>query len=453
MQALFALTLFVSATLLFLVQPMFAKMVLPRLGGTPAVWNTCMVFYQAMLLGGYLYAHFSTRILGTRRQAGLHLVILGLPLLVLPIALGVSQVPPAGANPIPWLLAVMAVSVGLPFFVVSASAPMLQAWFADTGHPAGKDPYFLYAASNLGSMLGLLSYPVLVEPNLRVAVQSRAWQGGYLLLAALTAACAVVLWRSRPNPALAAVLDDDGLGWHALRNEGRGKAANYALRFAPTTCHPADERTVPAPATLERLRWVVLAMVPSSLLLGVTAFISTDLAAVPLLWVIPLALYLLTFVLAFSRAGRVFFWAMVWLQPFLVAALVAYYYFFDFDRMWLILLLHLAVFFATAMVCHGELARSRPPAAQLTEFYLWMSFGGVLGGLSSALVAPQVFSSVAEYPLMIAVGCMLRPAWGARGRQVRPPNMTEKAATVGVPALAGQKQRNRLKAGLHRAEK
>ena len=182
MQVFFALTLFVSATLLFVVQPMFAKMVLPRLGGTPAVWNTCMVFYQAALLAGYLYAHFSTRIFGTHRQAVLHLAVLTLPLFVLPIARGESQVPPSGANPIPWLLAVMAISVGLPFFAVSASAPMLQAWFADTGHPAGQDPYFLYAASNLGSMLALLGYPVLVEPNLAVAVQSRAWQGGYCVL-------------------------------------------------------------------------------------------------------------------------------------------------------------------------------------------------------------------------------------------------------------------------------
>jgi len=184
MQFLFSLTLLVSATLLFLVQPMFAKMVLPRLGGTPAVWNTCMVFYQAMLLAGYLYAHLATRWLGTRRQAMAHLVLLGLPWLVLPIGIGAYWIPPEGQNPIPWLLLLMTVAVGIPFFVVSASAPMLQAWFADTGHPAGRDPYFLYAASNVGSMAALLGYPTLVERYLPLAGQSLCWTVGYGVLMA-----------------------------------------------------------------------------------------------------------------------------------------------------------------------------------------------------------------------------------------------------------------------------
>lgn len=211
MQLFFALTLLVSATLLFLVQPMFAKMVLPLLGGTPAVWNTCMVFYQTVLLGGYAYAHFSTRWMGTRRQALWHVVILGLPWLVLPIAVASRWNPPGDANPVPWLLALMLMSVGLPLFAVSASAPMLQAWFADTGHPAGKDPYFLYAASNLGSMLALVSYPIIVEPHWKLAEQSRLWACGYGLLALLTFGCAVLLWRSRKR--------GEGPG---ARDQGRG---------------------------------------------------------------------------------------------------------------------------------------------------------------------------------------------------------------------------------------
>lgn len=403
MQAFFALTLLVSAALLFVVQPMFAKMVLPRLGGTPAVWNTCMVFYQAALLAGYLYAHFSTRLFGTRRQAALHLAVLALPLLVLPIALGPSQVPPSDANPIPWLLGILAASIGLPFVAVSASAPMLQAWFADTGHPAGKDPYFLYAASNLGSLAALLGYPLLIEPNFALAAQSRVWQGGYSVLVLLTIGCAVLLWRSR------------GAAGGGPNSRGhRGEAVADENATGPF-CERAELPQSPAaarPSVAQRLRWLALSFAPSSLLLGVTAFISTDLAAVPLLWVIPLALYLITFVLVFSRAAWVFRWAMVWLQPFLVAALAAVFHSSAYDKMWLIVLLHLATFFVTAMVCHGELARSRPPAAHLTEFYIWLSMGGVLGGLLNAMVAPLVFSWVAEYPLVMAAACMLRPRWG-----------------------------------------
>ena len=285
MQFFFALTLFVSATLLFLVQPMFAKMVLPRLGGTAAVWNTCMVFYQAVLLAGYLYAHFSTKWLGSRRQALLHLVILALPLLVLPIALGDAQIPIGGQNPTAWLLAILAASVGLPFFAVSASAPMLQKWFADTGHPAGKDPYFLYAASNLGSMLALLGYPTIIEPMLPLAGQSRVWQFGYLLLGLLTVGCGAVLWLSRRGAAVAIAGVPGSIGVEAAFLGGA----------------PARERTVPAPAWGQRIRWLALAFAPSSLLLGLTSFISVDLAAVPLLWVIPLALYLLTFVIVFAQ--------------------------------------------------------------------------------------------------------------------------------------------------------
>ena len=285
MQFFFALTLFVSATLLFLVQPMFAKMVLPRLGGTPAVWNTCMVFYQAVLLAGYLYAHFSTKWLGSRRQALLHLAILALPLLVLPIALGDAQIPIGGQNPTAWLLAILAASVGLPFFAVSASAPMLQKWFADTGHPAGKDPYFLYAASNLGSMLALLGYPTIIEPMLPLAGQSRVWQFGYLLLGLLTVGCGAVLWLSRRGVAVgiagvsgSVVVDTAFLGGRPFLREP------YPLRHGVSGS--AGWRS---------------AFAPSSLLLGLTSFISVDLAAVPLLWVIPLALYLLTFVIVFAQ--------------------------------------------------------------------------------------------------------------------------------------------------------
>ena len=420
MQLFFALTLLVSATLLFLVQPMFAKMVLPMLGGTPAVWNTCMVFYQAALLAGYLYAHFSTRWLGARRQAAVHLVLLCLPWLVLPIGVAQAWAPPGDApNPIPWLLVLLAFSVGLPFFVVSASAPMLQAWFAETGHPAGKDPYFLYAASNLGSMLALIGYPTLVEPSLRLrfntadgllsflSSQSGVWTLGYGGLMLLTCGCAVLLWRSR-----------------------RGAAAGLGGATAPANqqAFPADPPDA-APTLPLRLRWLALSFAPSSLLLGATTYISTDIAAVPLLWIIPLTLYLLSFVLVFARWPTLLcrwvrwwqpdqpalaaafdpHWILFWIQPLLVVGLAMVFFQTAAEKMGWMILLHLAVLFVTAMVCHGELARSRPGAGHLTEFYIWMSAGGVLGGIFNALVAPLVFPTVAEYPLVIAVACMLRP--------------------------------------------
>src|SRR6185437_14851528 len=198
MLLVFALTLFTSATLLFLVEPMIGKMILPLLGGTPAVWNTCMVFFQAVLLVGYGYAHFSTTWLGARTQAALHLVLLALPFLLLPLVVNRDLIK-GGENPILGLLLLLSLSVGLPMFVVSSSAPLLQKWFASTSHPAAKDPYFLYGASNLGSMMALIAYPVVVEPFLRLGQQSIDWTIGYAILAALTAACGVFLWLSPRN--------------------------------------------------------------------------------------------------------------------------------------------------------------------------------------------------------------------------------------------------------------
>src|SRR3989442_351824 len=241
----YATTIFLTASLLFVVQPMFAKMVLPLLGGSPAVWNTCLVFYQAALLAGYLYAHATPSWLGVRRQAALHVGLVLLPLLLLPIGIPSGWTPPAAANPIPWLLALLAVAVGLPFFVVSTTSPLLQRWFAGTGHPSAGDPYFLYAASNLGSMLGLLGYPILLEPHLRLAQQTRLWAGGYLLLLMFTLACAALMWR------------------------------------APALAEPSRVRS-PGLTARRRLRWVLLALAPSSLMLSVTTFISTDVEAIPL---------------------------------------------------------------------------------------------------------------------------------------------------------------------------
>jgi hypothetical protein len=427
---LFSITLFVSAALLFCVQPLIAKMILPLLGGSPAVWNTCMVFFQALLLAGYAYAHATTAWLGVRRQAVLHLGLLllpvaTLPLLTLPLHVAPEETrtiafpppqwvveslgtPPAEANPIPWLLALLLLSVGLPFFLLATSAPLLQKWFANTGHPAAGDPYFLYAASNLGSMLALLGYPLLLEPTLPLLYQAWFWATGYGLLVVLTVSCAAVMWRSS-----------------GFRVQGSG------FRSAPLARSASEESLSLTP--IRRLRWVALAFVPSSLLLGVTTYITTDIASLPLLWVVPLALYLLTFILVFARKPIVPHSLMVAVMPLLIVVLV--FTMLPIFKPTLIgIPLHLATFFVVAMVCHGELAQDRPPPAHLTEFYLWLSVGGVLGGLLNALVAPLLFNGVAEYPLALVLACLLRPG-EANAKHDAPNRWLDGVLPLGLAAL------------------
>ncbi len=387
MPVLFLITLFLSSGLLFLIQPMFARMVLPLLGGTPAVWNTCMVFFQAALLVGYLYAHLSTRWLGVRKQAMLHCGVLFLPLLVMPLAVSQEWSPPAGGNPIGWLLLVLTVSIGLPFFVVSSSAPLLQKWFSATGHHTARDPYYLYAASNLGSMLALLAYPVIVEPLLRLGEQSRLWSGGYLLLIGLVLSCAIGV---------------------IMRGRTPGETPDHPKQPKGDAPDPAEER----PLTWKRrLRWIALAAAPSSLMLGVTTFISTDISVVPLLWVIPLALYLLTFILVFARRKLLPHRLMVRIFPVAAVVLLIMLLGVMTRPLLLILSIHLLVFFIATMVCHGELAGDRPNTTHLTEFYLLMSVGGVLGGMFNALLAPLIFTGIAEYPIALVAVCLLSPPW------------------------------------------
>jgi hypothetical protein len=374
--AVYALTIFVCAALLFTVQPMFAKMALPLLGGAPAVWNTAMVFYQGALLLGYAYAHYSVRWLGPFRQARAHLAVLLLPLVVLPI--GLSRTPPSEAeSPVAWLLVAMAVSVGLPFVVLSASSPLLQRWLSATDHPSRSDPYFLYAASNAGSMLGLLAYPVLVEPRLSLGAQAWLWSWGY---------------------GLAAV----GLAWAAMIVRRQGPPVDAA----PLPIEPIAWR--------RKLRWVALAFVPSSLMLGATTYLTTDLAAAPLLWVIPLSLYLLTFVLAFSRRLWVPRGVTAWLGPPLAAAMIVTLVARIEQPLAMVAGIHVLAFFVMALALHRELADDRPRAEHLTGFFLLMSLGGVLGGAFNALVAPVLFDAVHEYPLAMAFGLLLLPRLSRR---------------------------------------
>ncbi len=383
MLIVYGITIFTGAALLFVVQPMVGRMVLPLLGGSPAVWNTAMVFYQAVLLAGYAYAHFTTRWLGVRRQTALHAVMLVLPLLLMPVAIPHGWVPPTTHNPIPWLLAVLAVTVGAPFFVVSATSPLLQRWFSVSGHRDAADPYFLYAASNCGSLLALVGYPTLIEPHLRLSQQSQWWTVGYELLAGLTAVCG--LWITRK------VRVSNVMTLSSAEASGRASPEKLTAR--------------------QRWRWVVLAFVPCSLMLSVTTYITSEVAPIPLLWVIPLGIYLLAFVLVFARR-RVL--PRRWLAcalPVAVAAVVATLIARVVHPIGLLIGLHLACLFIVSMVCLGELADDRPSTAHLTEFYLWLSAGGVLGGIFNAVLAPVIFSTVAEYPLTLVLACALMPNW------------------------------------------
>ena len=398
---LFSVTLFVNAALLFSVQPMFSKMVLPMLGGTPAVWNTCMLFFQTALLGGYLYAHLTTRWLDVRKQSVLQLVFFGLTFLTLPISIAAGWQPTGGEMPVWWLVGLLTVSLGAPFFMLSTGAPLLQRWFSESGNPSANNPYFLYAASNLGSMVALVSYPFLIEPTLRLAEQRYLWTGAYVLLVVLIATCALV---TRRGMAEGAAISPDTMS--------RAVAADATAADVDAFDEmPVASRAVAEPLTLwRRVRWVLLSFVPSSMLLAVTTYLSTDVASIPMLWIVPLALYLLTFVIVFARKVVIFRHAFaVWLQPpFLLILTVAIALMMQ-RSVTALAPTHLAAFFLTALVCHGELAKDRPSVAHLTEFYLWMSVGGMLGGVFNVLVAPHVFDWVLEYPIVIVIAAALRP--------------------------------------------
>lgn len=373
--ALFALAIFTSASLVFVVQPMVAKLVLPMLGGSPSVWNTSMVFFQAALLGGYAYAHLLQRIGSIRIQVGVHLALLVAAALFLPLQIsGLLGEPDPGA-PIGWLLATLALSVGAPFGVLSATAPLLQAWYARVraGHADGQNPYVLYAASNLGSFLALLAYPLLIEPLATLGGQRGGWSVGYGVFILMVAALAVVVWRSRD-------------------------AAE----------EPPPLAVSPPIAWMDKLKLVLLAAAPSSLMLGVTAHLSTDVASAPFLWVVPLALYLLTFVIAFQTRPAIPLWLTLSIQGALAAAcimLVAFR-----TGFWpMLFAIHLATFFFTALMCHQLLAERRPAPDRLTEFYLLLSLGGVVGGAFTALLAPVIFKTVWEYPLVLVLVGLARP--------------------------------------------
>ncbi|MDP3489225.1 MAG: fused MFS/spermidine synthase [Phenylobacterium sp.] len=380
--ALFGITVFASATLVFMVQPMAAKLLLPLMGGAPAVWNTSMAFFQGALLVGYAYAHLLQRAGTVRRQAMIHGTALLLAALVLPLRVHELLGPPTSDHPALWLLGALALMVGAPFAVLSATAPLAQAWHARIYQEGeGRGPYVLYAASNLGSLIALLAYPLVVEPSLAVQAQTFVWSlayGGFVVLMAslgLLVARAPAVENAAPHPAAQLSAALSGRPWR------------------------------------RRLIWIGLAAIPSSLMLGVTTHITTDVASAPFIWVVPLALYLLTFIIAFQDRPLISTESALMFQA---AAVVACAVIMPFHTTNLVIQLgiHLAAFFLTALVCHQALVARRPPPAQLTEFYLCLSIGGVVGGAFNAFVAPVIFTNVWEYPLVLALSCLARPwAW------------------------------------------
>ena len=371
-RVLFVACAFTNAVLLFLVQPLFGRMVLPHVGGNSAVWTTCLLFFETALLAGYLYAHFLASHLTVRVQLGIHAGLLALASLSLPLAVPAEWSPANPSDPVPSLLALLTWRIGTPFVLLAAGSPLLQHWLSKFEHANGRDPYTLAVASNLGSVVGLLAYPILLEPTLALSTQSRLWTAGFGVVVAFWILCG--------------------------RSAARRDLGGLSIVVART----------PPPTGGDRLRWLVLAAIPSSLLLGVTTHVTTDLAPIPLLWVVPLALYLLTFVVAFSSRQRVVVPVAAIALPYLVIGLVVTLFLSAEIPGWPGYGYHFVTFFVCALACHVRLARSRPSPNHLTEFYLWLALGGAVGGAFNALVAPHVFRTVVEYPLALVAAVALQ---------------------------------------------
>ncbi|VVC76492.1 Polyamine aminopropyltransferase [Aquicella siphonis] len=367
------ITVTLSSFLLFLIQPLAAKALLPLFGGVPSVWNVCMVFFQGMLLLGYFYVYLTERFFTFQRQRLFHFVIGALSLSMLPILWKDIQ-PPAGIHPALDVLWLLLTKLALPLFIISTTAPLIQSWFAKTSHPHARDPYFLYSASNLGSLLALLGFPFLFEPLFGLQHLSRFWSATYMVFTAALLFSAI---------------------------QCKGIAFSTPATAAPQTrVH-----------WRQRMHWTLLSFAPASLLMAVTQYLTTDIMAVPLLWVLPLAIYLLAFIIAFSRHPVIrHTWMTKEQALFLIFPLICLSREIFTLPAWLLIMFHLSGFFALSMVCLGELSARRPDKSHLTEFYLWLSIGGFLGGLFNGLLAPQIFNGIYEYHLAFCLCILLRPA-------------------------------------------
>lgn len=427
--------MFTSAFLLFFIQPLIAKMLLPRYGGSPAVWNTAMVFFQVLLLAGYLYAHVSLRWLGVRRQAALHVLVLLLPLVSLPPVVHAGLLAPPTAWPVPWVLASLALAVGLPFLVLATNSSLVQRWYV-LAQPdgSGGDPYWLYAASNVGSLLALLAYPFLLEPLWGIQTQARIWAAGYVLFVVLAMGVMfVALRRPLRNGGPEAVPATNRID----RTDGADEADSAILMPGTDGTDPPRQS---APITWRRRAgWVLRAATATSLLMAITLQFTTDVAAVPLFWLVPLAVYLATFILAFGTSFAhtrryVAAVAVVGTAALLLLAVIG-----STVPLAVYALVALLTLFAGALVCHADLAADRPGSEHLTDFYLWLAAGGAVGGILNSLVAPLVFSSIAEYPITLAVLAWLLEKHAQEDRPISPvrARVTRLVAAMLVLAMLG----------------
>jgi SAM-dependent methyltransferase len=398
---LYAFTIFVSAFLLFQVQPVIAKTILPWFGGGAAVWTTCMLFFQLLLVGGYLYAHFTTRALSARSQAIVHAGLLVAAAAALPIIPDAAWKPAGDADPGLRILGLLAVTVGLPYFVLSTTGPLVQVWYSRANQ--GAMPYRLYALSNLGSMLALVTYPIAVEPWLPTRAQALGWSGAFLVFAV---ACGALAWRSRAAT------------WEVTAGAAEGVAAR------PTYSRYA--------------LWAGLAAIASVLLLAFTSHLSQNVAPIPFLWVLPLALYLLSFILTFD--GRGWYSRKVYL-PLLAAGLggvtATLHADFRHSPLWAMLPIYAGTLFVACMVCHGELVRLKPPPRYLTGFYLAISVGGALGGVFVGLIAPRFFADLYELPVGLVAAAALVAVVLAFDRETFSDVRSWRAAVLGCAVLAG----------------
>jgi SAM-dependent methyltransferase len=396
-RALFLITILTGSFLLFLVQPMIARMALPRLGGAPAVWNSAMLVYQALLLAGYAYAHRLTQT-SPRRQAIIHITLFAVAILWLPIGLANLQ-PPADGSPIFWVPWLLIASIGPLFFVVAAQAPLMQRWYSMSGNQG--EPYALYAASNIGSFGGLIAYPILVEPFTTLQSQKWIWSGIYLALMALVGICAIQIWRTA--------------GANTTPTEAAANEAPIGWR--------------------RRLYWIILAAVPSGLMLSTTSHLTTDLMAMPLIWVIPLGIYLLSFSVAFADNQKPAYWISRFAPIVLIVS--AAFVFVVWGKAAIGgLTASLSLLFIVAVALHNEMYRTRPAPAQLTSFYLMMSVGGVLGGFFCAIVAPLLFDWTWEHPILILMAAALLPAIPLLRLNENDPRLPLIMVVIGMIALA-----------------
>ena len=377
---------FLSAGLVFMIQPLFARLLLPEFGGSPSVWNTCTVFFQTTLLLGYCYTWLSTKWLSPGKQIALHCLLLLLTLAQLPVGLRFLAADTASTSPALRLLTLLTLSIGGPYFAVSTTTPLLQHWFSSSRHKLARDPYFFYSISNCGSILGLLAYPFVVERLFELDSQGLTWSIGYGTLVGLTIVCG-------------------GLTFRELRSGEAEAGCGDSESLSPSEKATVATKLVERPLTgLRRLRWVILALVPSAMMLAVTTRITTDVAAVPLFWVLPLVAYLATYINAFARKPLLKFERLV---PILFPALMV--------AAWMSLAgpgsqlragVEIIMFLICGIVLHGELAADRPSTRYLTEYYFWMSLGGCLGGTLVGVIAPAVFPSYVEFPLILVLAAL-----------------------------------------------